>query len=153
MKRLVIILWCLVQAIVLMAGELHLKITGQNGTERFVSVTDGLEISFSENDLTIRDDAHSISYSLSDVKRLEYVLTDQIDSIDRIEVTPRINITPAGVELSMGGDHRLRVVTLGGNSLLTEDFTDRIVIGRDKLPAGVLILSVDDAFSLKISSK
>lgn len=153
MKRLVIILWCLVQAIVLMAGELLLKITDHDGTERFVSVTDGLEISFSENDLTIRDNAHSIGYSLSDVKRLEYVLTDPMVSIDRIEVTPGICVTSDGVELSMGGAHRLRVVTLGGNSLLTEEFTDRIVIGRDKLPSGVFILSVDGVFSLKIYSK
>lgn len=142
------------QSACLMAGELHLKVVDINGTDQLVSVSDGLEVSFSDNSLTITDDTHSLSYALTDVSKLTYVYAESpVVSIDRVEETPLLKLTPEGIEITLSGEHRLDAVTISGNQVLTEVFTDAIHIDRDRLPAGVIILSVDNSFSLKISAR
>ena len=144
----------LFQSVNVISAELLLKVTEIDGTHQYISVADGLKLSFSPNSLTIYNDGHSLSYSLENVSRITYVIDDKPSvSIDAIRKDSRISVSTEGIAVSLPGIHRLTLVTITGQVIFSDEFTDNINILRNEYPAGLAVLIIDNSLSIKIYSK
>lgn len=124
----------------------HLLVHTGEPTPVAVQVVDGLEVKMADHTLTVSSPLSSISYDLSDVKRMEYALSPEVGvKVDETLVARRaaIVIDHGSITVVTPAPGLLRIISLSGETVICQKIADRFDINCATLTAGVYFITLD----------
>lgn len=124
----------------------HLLIHTGESAPVTVRVVDGLEVKMADNTLSVSSPLNSMSYNLSDIKRMDYALVSEVDvNVDETSVTQSagIVIDHGSITIVTPAPATLRVISVSGETVVCRQIDERFDINDAQLPAGVYFITLD----------
>lgn len=123
-----------------------------DGEPYAVDLADGLVMTFDDDVLTVGSHEYAPIFELEEVSHITYGQAPLVTGVGSPhEAQPAIALAADGVEVKMEGRHVLTVVDAAGHVVARHSFCDAVALGREALPAGVvLIFAVDGRGSIKM---